>query len=265
MSEPCLLVERRGAVATLTLNRPDRINAFTPELLTAIAEALDAAEADPTVRAVLVTGAGRGFCSGQDIGQIATLPPEERDVSRILERFYEPVVRRMRASALPIVAAVNGVAAGAGANFALLADIVVAARSAQFVEAFVRIGLVPDVAGTWTLPRLVGDARARAMCLLGEPVGAEQAEAWGLIWKAVDDDRLAEEAFGVAERLAAQPAHALALVKKAFAASAGNDLDAQLQVERRLQTEAAASEDHAEGVRAFIGKRPPAWAPRRPQ
>ncbi|WP_271201749.1 enoyl-CoA hydratase-related protein [Methylopila turkensis] len=265
MSEPCLLVERRGAVAALTLNRPDRINAFTPELLTAIADALDAAEADPTVRAVLVTGAGRGFCSGQDIGQIATLPPEERDVSRILERFYEPVVRRMRASALPIVAAVNGVAAGAGANFALLADIVVAARSAQFVEAFVRIGLVPDVAGTWTLPRLVGEARARAMCLLGEPVGAEQAEAWGLIWKAVDDDRLAEEAFGVAERLAAQPAHALALVKQAFAASAGNDLDAQLHVERRLQTEAAASEDHAEGVRAFIGKRPPVWAPRRPQ
>lgn len=263
MSDPVLLVERRSAAALLTLNRPDRINAFTPELLSALREALEGAERTPEVRAVVITGAGRGFCSGQDIAQIAKLPPEERAVGHILETYYEPVARRMRASPLPIVAAVNGVAAGAGANFALLADIVVAARSAQFVEAFGRIGLVPDVGGTWTLPRLVGEARARALCLLGEPVSAEQAESWGLIWKAVDDERLLDEALAIAERLAALPAEALRLTKQAFARSAENDFEAQLAVERALQTEAAATPDHTEGVRAFVEKRPPQWAPRR--
>lgn len=263
MSEPPLLIERREAVALLTLNRPERINAFTPELLGALAEALDAAEADLDVRAIVVTGAGRGFCSGQDVALIATLPPEERDVGQILERFYEPVIERMRGSSLPIVAAVNGVAAGAGANFALLADIVVAGRSAQFVEAFVRIGLAPDVGGTWTLPRLVGDARARAMALLAEPVTGEQAAAWGMIWKAVDDDAVLEEALALAKRLAGQSATATALVKRAFAASGSNDLSAQLALERALQTEAAATADHAEGVRAFVEKRAPRWAARR--
>lgn len=262
MSETPLLVERRGAVALLTLNRPDRINAFTPDLLKAIADALDAAEADGDVRAIVITGAGRGFCSGQDISLIATLPPEERDVGRMLERFYEPVIAKMRSSALPIVAAVNGVAAGAGANFALLADIVVAGRSAQFVEAFVKIGLVPDVGGTWTLPRLIGEARAKAISLLAEPITGAQAEAWGMIWKAVDDAAVLDEALAIAETLSRQSATATKLVKRAFAASAGNDLAGQLAVERALQTEAAASADHAEGVRAFMEKRAPRWAAR---
>lgn len=262
MSDFPLLVERRGAVALMTLNRPERINAFTPQLLTAIADALDAAEADREVRAVVITGAGRGFCSGQDIGLIATLPPEERDVGRMLEKFYEPVIARMRGSALPIVAAVNGVAAGAGANFALLADIVVAGRSAQFVEAFVKIGLVPDVAGSWTLPRLIGEARAKALCLLAEPITGAQAEAWGLIWKAVDDGAVLAEALAIAERLAGQSATAIRLVKEAFAATAANDLASQLALERALQTEAAASADHAEGVKAFVEKRAPRWAER---
>ncbi|MFD1333578.1 enoyl-CoA hydratase-related protein [Methylopila musalis] len=263
MTDAVLLVERRGPAALFTLNRPERINAFTPELLRALLDALHEAERTPEVRAVVITGAGRGFCSGQDIAQIAALPPEERAVGHILETYYEPLARRMRASPLPIVAAVNGVAAGAGANFALLADIVVAARSAQFVEAFGRIGLVPDVGGTWTLPRLVGDARARALCLLGEPVSAEQAEDWGLIWKAVDDARVLDEALALAERLAALPAEALRLTKQALARSAGNGFEEQLAVERALQTEAAATPDHAEGVRAFVEKRPPEWSPRR--
>lgn len=261
-SEPSLLVERRGAVALFTLNRPSRINAFTPELLAALASAFDAAEADAAVRAIVITGAGRGFCSGQDIGLIAALPPEERDVGRILRDFYEPVIAKMRSSPLPVVAAVNGVAAGAGANFAMLADIVVAGRSAEFVEAFVKIGLAPDVAGSWTLPRLVGAARAKGLALLAEPIRAETAEAWGLIWKAVDDDRLLDEAFAIAERLAGQSASATALTKRLLNASAGNDLDGQLALERELQTKAAASADHAEGVRAFMEKRPPRWSER---
>ena len=160
------------------------------------------------------------------------------------------------------MAAVNGVAAGAGANFALLADIVVAGRSAQFVEAFVRIGLVPDVGGTWTLPRLIGEARAKALCLLAEPITAVQAEAWGMIWKTDDDDRLLDEALGLAARLAGQSASATTLVKRAFAASAGNDLEAQLAVERALQTDAAATPDHAEGISAFLEKRAPRWTAR---
>lgn len=263
MSEIPLLVERRGAVALFTLNRPERINAFTPALLTAIAGALDAAEADRSVRAIVVTGAGRGFCSGQDIGLIATLPEPERDVGRMLREFYEPVIRKMRRSALPIVAAVNGVAAGAGANFALLADIVIAGRSASFVEAFVKIGLVPDVGGSWTLPRLIGEARARALALTGEPVTAAQALDWGLIWKVVDDETLLDEALAIAEKLAGQSSTAIRLIKQAFATSSGVTLEDQLSIERALQIEAAAAPDHAEGVRAFMEKRAPKWSERR--
>lgn len=257
-----LLVERRGAVALMTLNRPDRINAFTPELLAAIGAALDEAVADKAVRAIVFTGAGRGFCSGQDIVAFASLPPEERDVGRMLERCYEPVIARIRDCPLPIVAAVNGVAAGAGANFALLADIVVAGRSAAFVEAFGKIGLIPDVGGTWTLPRLIGEARARALCLLGEPLAAETAREWGLIWKVFDDDRLVDEAVALAATLAAQSSSAIALAKRAFRASAENTFDQQIALERRLQSEAGATADHAEGAAAFMEKRAPRWGER---
>jgi 2-(1,2-epoxy-1,2-dihydrophenyl)acetyl-CoA isomerase len=261
MIQDPLLVERRGAVAVLTLNRPDRINAFTPAMLAAVAAAIDAAAGDCDVRAILITGAGRGFCSGQDIVHVAG-PPDERDVAFMLATHYEPVIARMRACPLPIVAAVNGVAAGAGANFALLADVVLAARSASFVEAFGRIGLIPDVGGTWTLPRLVGEARARGLCLLGEPIAAEQAAEWGLIWRTVDDERLMDEAMALAEALAARSASAIALTKRALAASPDNDFGSQIALERALQAEAAATPDHAEGVAAFLGKRAPSWATR---
>lgn len=257
-----LIVERRGAVALMTLNRPNRINAFTQDLLSAISAALDAAVGDKDVRAIVFTGAGRGFCSGQDIVAYASLPPEERDIGRSLERFYEPMIERMRACPLPIVAAVNGVAAGAGANFALLADIVLAGRSAAFVEAFGRIGLIPDVGGTWTLPRLIGEARAKATCLLGDPLPAETAAEWGLIWKVVDDAALVEEAVTLAERLAAQSSSAIALTKRAFRASAENSFDEQIAVERRLQAEAGATADCVEGVTAFREKRAPRWTER---
>lgn len=259
---PALLVERRGAVALMTLNRPDRINAFTPELLTEIGDALDAAVADKSVRAIVFTGAGRGFCSGQDIVAFASLPPEERDVGGMLERFYEPVIDKIRSCPLPIVAAVNGVAAGAGANFALLADIVVAGRSAAFVEAFGKIGLIPDVGGTWTLPRLVGEARAKALCLLGEPLPAETARDWGLVWTVFDDDRLVDEALALASTLAAQSSSAIALAKEAFRASAENSFEQQIVLERRLQSEAGATPDHAEGAAAFMEKRAPRWGER---
>lgn len=262
MTDAPLFVERRGAVALMTLNRPDRINAFTPELLAAIGAALDEAVADRAVRAIVFTGAGRGFCSGQDLVAFASLPPEERDVARMLETAYEPVITKIRGCPLPIVAAVNGVAAGAGANFALLADIVVAGRSAAFVEAFGRIGLIPDVGGTWTLPRLIGASRAKALCLLGEPLPAETAHEWGLVWSVHDDERLVEDAVALAERLAAGSASAVALTKQAFAGSAENTFAEQIALERRLQAEAGASPDCAEGVTAFREKRAPRWSGR---
>ncbi|PZQ10861.1 MAG: 2-(1,2-epoxy-1,2-dihydrophenyl)acetyl-CoA isomerase [Ancylobacter novellus] len=263
-ANPPLLVERRGAVALMTLNRPERINAFTPALLSAIGEALDDAVADRAVRAIVFTGAGRGFCSGQDLVAFASLPEEERDVARMLERSYEPVIAKLRACPLPIVAAVNGVAAGAGANFAALADIVVAGRSAFFVEAFGKIGLIPDVGGTWTLPRLIGSARAKALCLTGEPLPAETARDWGLVWAVYEDDRLVEDAVALAARLAAGSASAITLTKRAFAASADNTFEDQIALERALQAEAGASPDCAEGVAAFREKRAPKWGEREP-
>jgi len=262
VSQPPLLIERRGAVALMTLNRPDRINAFTPEMLDAIGAAIDEATADRSVRALVFTGAGRGFCSGQDLVAFASLPPGERDVGRMLERHYEPMIAKLRACPLPIVAAVNGVAAGAGANFAALADIVVAGRSAVFVEAFGKIGLIPDVGGTWTLPRLVGASRAKALCLTGEPLPAETAREWGLVWAVYEDDRLVEDAMALAEKLAAGSASAIALTKQSFAASAGNTFEAQIALERALQSQAGASPDCIEGVTAFREKRAPRWSGR---
>jgi len=207
---------------------------------------------------VLLTGAGRGFCAGQDLGDRVLgegdTPP---DLGATLERWYNPLVRRIRRLDRPVVCAVNGVAAGAGANIALACDIVLAARSASFIQAFARIGLVPDSGGTWLLPRLVGEARARALALLGEKVDAETAAAWGMIWRVVDDERLLEEARALADRLAAGPTRGFALIKRALLESWTNDLDAQLDLERDLQREAGRTEDYREGVRAFVEKRPP--------
>ncbi|MGC8475109.1 MAG: enoyl-CoA hydratase-related protein [Acetobacteraceae bacterium] len=250
-------IDRHPGWWQITLDRPDKLNAVTPEMLTALLAALDAAEAAPECRALLLTGAGRGFCAGQELGP-AVLPGPDGppDLEALAAGFHHKVVARLGTLPIPVVAAVNGVAAGAGASFALAADIVLAARSARFVIAFARIGLVPDSGASFFLPRLVGAARARAMALLADPVPAEQAEAWGLIWRVVEDAALAGEAAALCARLAEGPTGAYALTKHALAASAGNDLPAQLALEARLQGEAGRGAEYAEGVRAFLEKRP---------
>ncbi|QRG09362.1 2-(1,2-epoxy-1,2-dihydrophenyl)acetyl-CoA isomerase [Xanthobacter dioxanivorans] len=259
--EPSLIVAEHDGWTELTLNRPDRLNAFNEDLHRALAAALDAA-ADEACRAVLLTGAGRGFCAGQDLGDRASAdgPP---DLGATIEAFYNPLIRRIRGLRKPVVCAVNGVAAGAGANIAFACDIVLAARSAKFIQAFARIGLVPDSGGTFFLPRLVGDARARALMLLAEPLSAEKAESWGLIWKAVDDATLMDEARALAAHLATQPTQGLALTKAALNASASNGLDTQLDLERDLQREAGRTPDYREGVSAFVEKRPARFSGRR--
>jgi 2-(1,2-epoxy-1,2-dihydrophenyl)acetyl-CoA isomerase len=253
-----VLISAQGGVLTVTLNRPDKLNAFNPEMHKALRRALEQALDERDVRAVLLTGAGRGFCAGQDLSERNVAPGAAPiDLSVSLGSYYNPLVRRMRELPKPIVAAVNGVAAGAGANIAFACDIVLAARSASFVESFARLGLVPDSGGTYFLPRLVGMARAMGLSLLGEPLSAEQAAQWGLIWKVVDDAELMPQATALAEKLAQGPTKGYGLVKKALYASAGNSLDAQLDLERDLQRDAGFSEDYREGVAAFMAKRAP--------
>lgn len=251
--------ERRGAVEVVTLDRPERLNALTPGMLELLRHMLEAAAGDPTCRAVLLTGAGRGFCAGQDLAGIDWGATDPGD---LLDSAYNPLIRLLRALPLPVVCAVNGPAAGAGANIALACDIVVAARSASFTQAFVRIGLVPDTGGSFFLPHLVGAARARGLAMLGETLPAERAASWGLIWNCIEDDRLMEEALALATRLAALPTQAIALMKRAFA-GAHQGLDAQLDLERDLQREAARTPDFREGVRAFLEKRPAVYTGRR--
>jgi len=252
-------IELRDGWRKLVLNRPDKLNAVNEDMLSRLIAALDEASADLHCRALLLTGEGRGFCTGQELGP-AMLPgdagpPDLGEVATLHHRL----VRRLRGIALPVVCAVNGVAAGAGASYALACDIVLAARSAKFAQAFVRIGLVPDSGASYFLPRLVGDARARALAMLGETVDAETAAAWGMIWRAVDDGALQQEAETLTARLATQPTEALAAMKRLFGASATNTLDAQLDLEQSLQAEAGRSADYAEGVQAFLQKRPPAF------
>ncbi len=250
-----LEISQHGAVRVLTLNRPERLNALNPELMRALNEAFEAVAVDDGVRAVLLTGMGRGFCAGADLQQTMG-EPGSRDLGNSIDESYNPLVRRMRSCPKPIVSAVNGVAAGAGMNLALAGDVIIAARSASFTQAFVRIGLMPDAGGTYFLPRLIGTARAAAMAMLGETVNAEQAEAMGLVWKVYDDEGFGTEALAIAERLAAAPASALAAIKTALNASAANSLDAQLNLERDLQRELGHTADFAEGVTAFLQKRP---------
>jgi 2-(1,2-epoxy-1,2-dihydrophenyl)acetyl-CoA isomerase len=245
----------------LVLNRPAKLNALTTEMITQLLAAIDAAEADPACRAVVLTGEGRGFCAGQEVGaDFMPGPNGPPDLQTLANTYHHEVVRRIRASRLPFIAAVNGVAAGAGASFALAADIVLAARSASFVQAFIRIGLVPDSGATFFLTHFVGEARARALSMLGDAIDADTAERWGMIWKAVDDDALPAEAESLALRLARAPAAALAGIKQAFAAATHNTLHAQLDLEARLQGDAGRSADFAEGVRAFQEKRPPHYS-----
>jgi 2-(1,2-epoxy-1,2-dihydrophenyl)acetyl-CoA isomerase len=256
-SQSVLLDRVEGGVLTLTLNRPERLNALNGALIEALSAGIKRAGTDPECRAVLITGAGRGFCAGADLANRAFAPGDARpDLGEALEKGLNPIIRGIRNLPKPVVCAVNGPAAGAGANIALACDIVLAAKSAQFLQAFARIGLIPDAGGTFVLPRLVGDARARALMMLAEPIAAEQAQAIGMIYRAVDDEDLMGEAHTIAERLAAGPTHALGLIKRALAASPTNALNAQLDLERDLQREAGASDDYMEGVRAFLDKRP---------
>jgi 2-(1,2-epoxy-1,2-dihydrophenyl)acetyl-CoA isomerase len=257
MSGPSILVERRAGYRVVTLNRPDRLNAFNDAMHGELRRAIEEIEADETCRAVMITGAGRGFCAGQDLNDRLVAPGEKLPPSTSLEQHYNPLVRKLRSLPFPVVAAVNGVAAGAGCNIALACDIVIAGRSASFVQSFARIGLIPDSGGTWGLPRLVGDARARGLALLAAPLPADQAEQWGLIWKCVDDAALAAEAQKLCEHFASAPTQGLALIKRALNASATNTLDAQLDLERDLQGMARAMPDYIEGVRAFMEKRKP--------
>jgi 2-(1,2-epoxy-1,2-dihydrophenyl)acetyl-CoA isomerase len=255
---PSVLVSLDAGVLAVTLNRPEKLNALNPEMHERLREAFERAAHQPEVRAVLLSGTGRGFCTGQDLAERDVSPGAAPiDLSVSLGSHYNPLVRRMRELPKPIVCAVNGVAAGAGANIALACDIVLAARSASFVQAFSKLGLVPDGGGSYFLPRLVGTARAMGLALLAEPLSAERAEQWGLIWKAIDDARLAPEAQQLARTLADGPSKGYGLLKKALYAAAGNSLDAQLDLERDLQREAGFTEDYREGVSAFKEKRAP--------
>ena len=264
MTGETVLIAREGGVTRLTLNRPDKLNAFTLAMHAELRAALEAASTDAQCRVVVLTGAGRAFCAGQDLAETrpqgaAGVP----DAGSRLEQAYNPLVRLIASLEKPVICAVNGVAAGAGANVALACDLVYAARSASFLQAFARIGLIPDAGGTWVLPRLVGAARARGLALLAEPLSAEQAEAWGLIWKAVDDDKLEAEVSAVAGRLAVAPTYGLGLAKRALAASSTNTLAQQLDLERDLQRLAGASPDAAEGIAAFLERRAPNFTGRK--
>ncbi|HEY4373994.1 MAG TPA: 2-(1,2-epoxy-1,2-dihydrophenyl)acetyl-CoA isomerase PaaG [Burkholderiales bacterium] len=255
---PNILLAIADGVAEVTFNRPDKLNSFTRPMHTELRAALDRAEQDEAVRAVLITGAGRGFCAGQDLASIvdpATGRPGPVDAT--IAEDFNPLIMRLQALPKPVVCAVNGVAAGAGANIALACDIVLAARSAAFIQAFSRIGLVPDSGGSYFLPRLVGTARAMALTMLGDKLPAEQAAQWGLIWRVVDGAELIPQARALAHQLASGPTRSLGMIKRMVHASGGHDLPQQLEMERDLQRCAVAGEDYFEGVGAFLQKRAP--------
>jgi 2-(1,2-epoxy-1,2-dihydrophenyl)acetyl-CoA isomerase len=253
MSQQSVVLERREGVARITLNRPEVLNSFDNPMFDQFLAALGAIRADRTVRAVYLTGSGRGFCAGQDIS--GGVP--EGSYAEHLERHWNRAALGLRQLELPVVCAVNGVAAGAGANLALACDFVIAAEEASFIQAFINIGLVPDTGGTWSLPHLVGPARATAMLMLGDKVTAKQAAEWGLIWKAVPLANLEAEASALTARLAAMPTLALGLTKRLIHASGTNRFDQQLALEGEFQTIAGSSADHREGVAAFREKRKP--------
>jgi 2-(1,2-epoxy-1,2-dihydrophenyl)acetyl-CoA isomerase len=255
MSEPAVLYRAEAGVATLTMNRPQVLNALNDDLLAGLRQGLARAKSDTAVRAVLLTGAGRGFCAGADLAA-GTIQEGPRDVAQSLRERYHPIILAMRQFPKPIVGAVNGSAAGAGMSIAVACDIGLAGEYAYLLQAFTRIGLVPDCGSTWFLPRVVGDVRARAMVMLADKIPAADALQYGLVWKVFADDQLMAEALAIAQRMARMPTRAYDLIKQGLAVSSGNGLGEQLEVEALLQGLAMATEDHKEGVTAFLGKRP---------
>lgn len=248
-----------GGIARLTLDRPDRLNSFTVEMHEEVADALSKLEG---ARVLVLTGAGRGFCAGQDLNDRAVAPGQSVDLGESVERRYNPLVRTIAALPFPVIARVNGVAAGAGANIALACDLVIAAKSAKFIQSFASIGLIPDSGGTWVLPRLVGQARALGLALTAEPLPAETAAEWGLIWKTVEDDRLDDEVDGLAARFAEAPTLGLARIKKMIRESWGHSLDEELDLQRDAMRELGFGGDYREGVAAFMEKRKPKFTGR---
>ena len=245
-----------GGIARLTLNRPDRLNSFTVQMHEEVADALSNLD---EARVLVLTGAGRGFCAGQDLGDRAVAPGQAVDLGESVEKRYNPLIRKLTSLPMPVIARVNGVAAGAGANIALACDIVIAAQTAKFIQSFAAIGLIPDSGGTWVLPRLVGQARALGLALTGEPLPASQAAEWGLIWKAVEDDQLDAEVDGLAAKCAAGPTRGLAAIKRMIRESWGQSLDGELDRQRDAMRELGYSEDYREGVAAFMEKRKPTF------
>ena len=263
MTYETILFSSEGGIARLTLNRPDRLNSFNDQMHGEVRAALDEVRGNASVRVLLLTGAGRGFCAGQDLGDRSVAPGAAPvDLGASIERNYKPLVLGLRALEMPVVCAVNGVAAGAGANLALACDIVIAARSASFIQAFSKIGLIPDSGGTYFLPRLVSAARALGLSLLGDKLPAAQAAEWGLIWQCVDDEQLKAVTDKLLAQLAEGPTRGYAAIKKALQASATNTLAAQLDLERDLQRTLGYGDDYREGVEAFTAKRPPKFTGR---
>jgi len=250
-----IIFSLEAGIARITLNRPDRLNSFNAEMLLEFRDALTRIR-DGGARVLLLTGAGRGFCAGQDLADrnVAT-GSDPVDLGHTIETYYKPLVLGLRALEMPVICAVNGVAAGAGSSIALACDVVLAARSASFIQAFCKLGLVPDAGGTWALPRLVGTARAMGLAMLGDKLSAEQAETWGLIWKCIDDDKLMAEAERLAIHFSAAPTKGLARIKQTLYASSGNSLEQQLELERATQQELGFGHDYREGVAAFMEKR----------
>lgn len=257
MAYETILFDINAGIARLTLNRPDRLNSFTVQMHDEVKHALKETEKSDA-RVLLLTGAGRGFCAGQDLSDRAVSPGGEGvDLGDSLQARYNPLIRKLTKIEMPVICAVNGVAAGAGANIALACDIVLAARSAKFIQSFANIGLIPDSGGTWTLPRLAGQARALGLALTGEALPAETAEAWGLIWKCVDDDKLAAEAEALALKFSVAPTRGLAATKTLIRGAWVSSLDDHLHIERAIQSQLGRTHDYKEGVAAFLEKRTP--------
>ncbi len=255
MSVKSILVQQKDAVCVITLNRPEKLNSFNAEMHQELATVLEKVTTDKRIRALVITGAGRAFCAGQDLNERSFDGDTEIDLGQSLEQYYNPLVTLLRELPIPVITAVNGVAAGAGANIALSGDIVVAARSARFIQAFSRIGLIPDAGGTYILTQRLGEMRAKALAMLATPLSAEQAQEWGLVWQVFDDSSFMDEVMVLATKLSKQATTALALTKQAIHAASTNSYSEQLELERQLQAQAGRTQDYREGVTAFKEKR----------